>query len=134
MHNVAINVKSKVFLPGAFFVSFFFFLVQRQRQCCGDFCFYFLLFDVFLDRWHFGGKWNPDGILEYSFKTDGILEVCRNNKRCLSHPYLTIELYVLGFVHDDLSGWGYGVGKRGDLLLYDRAKFPERKFTRLPSE
>jgi hypothetical protein len=36
-----------------------------------------VFFYVFLDRWHFGGKWNPDGILEYSFKTDGILEVCR---------------------------------------------------------
>jgi hypothetical protein len=74
MHNVAINVKSKVFLPGAFFfVSFFFF----SEVASVLWRFLFLLFDVFLDRWHFGGKWNPDGILEYSFKTDGILEVCR---------------------------------------------------------
>jgi hypothetical protein len=73
MHNVAINVKSKVFLPGAFFFFFF----RGSVSVVGGFVLpYFLLFDVFLDRWHFGGKWNPDGILEYSFKTDGILEVC----------------------------------------------------------
>jgi hypothetical protein len=51
---------------GGIFISFIFTL------------FFILLF--FFDRWHFGGKGNLDGRLEYSFKNDGIIEVCRYKK------------------------------------------------------
>jgi hypothetical protein len=44
----------------------------------------FLSGGFFFDRWHFGGKRNLDGRLEYSFKNDGIIEVCRKKKIKLS--------------------------------------------------
>jgi hypothetical protein len=74
----------KVFLWGAFvFVFFFtFFLGSEVASVLGAFpfhlFFYFLLFLLFFDRWPFGGKGNLDGRLEYSFKNDGIIEVCRS--------------------------------------------------------
>jgi hypothetical protein len=40
---------------------------------CGIFVsFLFFIFYFFLDRWHFGGKGNLDGKLEYSFKNYGM--------------------------------------------------------------
>jgi hypothetical protein len=55
-----------------------FWWVRGKRQCWGHFhfiyfYFYFLFYFIFFDRWHFGGKGNLDGRLEYSFKNDGII-------------------------------------------------------------
>jgi hypothetical protein len=41
------------------------------------FLLYFFILLFFYERWHFGGKGNVDGRLEYSFKNDGMIEVCR---------------------------------------------------------
>jgi hypothetical protein len=49
-----------------FFFFFYFFIF-----------FLFFLFYLFVNQWHFGGKGNHNGRLEYSFKSDGIIEVCR---------------------------------------------------------
>jgi hypothetical protein len=56
-----------------------------EASVLGEFSFhlfllYFLFYFFFFDRWHFGGKGNLDGRLEYSFKNDGIIEVCRYKK------------------------------------------------------
>jgi hypothetical protein len=70
-------------------------IIHRIPECLGRegceasvleaflFHFFFYLFYFFFDRWHFGGKGNINGRLEYSFKNDGIIEVCRKINRSL---------------------------------------------------
>jgi hypothetical protein len=75
-----------IFVRCLFFPVFFFSFFWRGLEVASVlgaflFHFFFYLFYFFFDRWHFGGKGNINGRLEYSFKNDGILEVCRLLKR-----------------------------------------------------
>jgi hypothetical protein len=85
-HSSIDNAKSKGIVGCIFFYGRFFNFVLTF-YFGSDVASVFLSFLVFLDRWHFGGKGNLDGRLEYSFKNDGIIEVCRLKKYDCLYPF-----------------------------------------------